>query len=173
MNDKINYLQDLNELRDDLISNGQIITGRTIIPGESIQLGPAYSYAYDSSAYATVANNGKIHWEVKKVDPKPVFKFPEIKKVIFNNNATVVFFDDDTKVIVKKSENDEYDKEHAIVYAIVKRLWGSINPDKTVSSNGFMQKLKRIVAAGNDQHSFDSKKSKNTKSTKKSRKSVK
>ena len=77
--------------------------------------------------------------------------FPSITKVIFNDPATIVWFADGTKVIVKKSESDVYSKEHALLYAIVKRLYGKVLSDGTVEPNGFMTYLKRLVENGIDQ----------------------
>lgn len=47
------------------------------------------------------------------------------KKVIFNGPATIVIWQDDTKTVVKKSEDDTDDREKAIMYAILKRQFGS------------------------------------------------
>ena len=81
----------------------------------------------------------------------PKIYFPTIVKVIFNDPATIVWFADGTKVIVKKSAADSYSKEHALLYAIAKRLFGKVENDGSVSSNGFMTYLKRIVEYGIDQ----------------------
>ena len=47
------------------------------------------------------------------------------KKVIFNGPATIVMWQDGTKTIVKKSENDTDDREKAVMYAILKKEFGS------------------------------------------------
>jgi hypothetical protein len=47
------------------------------------------------------------------------------KKVIFNGPATIVMWEDGTKTIVKKSENDTDDREKAVMYAILKKEFGS------------------------------------------------
>lgn len=47
------------------------------------------------------------------------------KKVIFNGPATIVIWQDGTKTIVKKSEDDTDDREKAIMYAILKKEFGS------------------------------------------------
>lgn len=77
--------------------------------------------------------------------------FPVISKVVFNDPATIVWFSDGTKVIVKKSESDTYSKEHALLYAIAKRLYGKVDYDGNVASNGFMTFLKKTVQNGIDQ----------------------
>lgn len=50
---------------------------------------------------------------------------PKITRVIFNNPDTTVFFDDGTISHVKAVAGDEFDKEHGILYAVFKRLYGS------------------------------------------------
>lgn len=78
--------------------------------------------------------------------------FPEIKNVIFNGDTTIVYFTDNTKVLVKKSENDNYSKEIAIVYAIIKKIYGKYNPETgIVEGNGFMNRIYNAVANGYDQ----------------------
>lgn len=72
-------------------------------------------------------------------------EMPQPRQVIFNKNATIVYFEDNTKVIVRKSQQDEYNKEHAIVYAIVKRAYGIINDDGTVEGNGMGNMLSRLI----------------------------
>lgn len=47
------------------------------------------------------------------------------KKVIFNGPATIVIWQDGTKTIVKKSEDDTDDREKAVMYAILKKEFGS------------------------------------------------
>lgn len=47
------------------------------------------------------------------------------KKVIFNGPATIVIWQDGTKTIVKKTEDDTDDREKAIMYAILKKEFGS------------------------------------------------
>lgn len=151
MNENNDYLQVFDNKSMINTINGKIITGyNPFESGHTIALGPPYSY-YDGESISTKSESRfDITWEKKIEESKLPSKFPEVRRVIFNDNVTVVFFDDDSKVIVKKSKGDKYDKEHAVVYAIIKRLWGEVNPDKTVSSNGFMQKLKRIVKAGEE-----------------------
>lgn len=83
-----------------------------------------------------------------------------ISRVTYSGNATTVFFNDGTKTTVKCSSNDNYDRQTAVVYALVKRLFGKIGrlDEKTkkfyeneVDGNGLGLKLEKIVAAGFDQ----------------------
>jgi len=76
---------------------------------------------------------------------------PKISRVQYNGDTTIVFFNDGTRTTVKLSENDVYDRKTAIVYAIVKRMLGKVNPDKTVDGDGFGTTLQRIADAGFDQ----------------------
>lgn len=52
-------------------------------------------------------------------------RIPKITRVIFNNPNTTVFFDDGTISHVKAIAGDKFDKEHGILYAVFKRLYGS------------------------------------------------
>lgn len=89
--------------------------------------------------------------EYRVVDPPKRINMPKVKSVIFNKEATIVYFDDDTKCIVRKSAQDDYNREHAVVYAIVKRAYGIVNEDGTVDGNGMGNMLAKIVANGYDQ----------------------
>lgn len=98
-------------------------------------------------------------WYTYKVTPCTCktnkVNMPAVKSVIFNKNATVVYFDDGTKCIVRKSDKDEYNREHAVVYAIVKRAYGIVNEDGTVDGNGMGNMLEKVVANGYDQEAHD------------------
>lgn len=60
-------------------------------------------------------------------------KMPQPKKVIFNGDATIVIWKDGTKTVVKRSENDESDWRIAIVWCIMKKIFGSYtNADKYI-----------------------------------------
>lgn len=50
---------------------------------------------------------------------------PEIDRVIYNEQATIVFWKDNTKTVVKLCEGDTYDAENAIVWAYMKKIFGS------------------------------------------------
>ena len=102
---------------------------------------PTYSDDdYFDEVANSIANNGTY--------------FPEVKKVVFCGPATTVLFEDGTKVTVKLSSVDNYDRELAVVYAIVKRLFGTVsdkNPGEVIS-NGVGNKLAKLVANGFDQN---------------------
>lgn len=60
-------------------------------------------------------------------------KMPQPKNVIFNGDATIVIWKDGTKTVVKRSENDESDWRIAIVWCIMKKIFGSYtNADKYI-----------------------------------------
>ena len=83
-----------------------------------------------------------------------------ISRVTYSGNATTVFFTDGTKTTVRCSSNDTYDRQTAIAYALVKRLFGKIGryDEKTkkfyeneIDGNGLGLKLEKIAANGFDQ----------------------
>lgn len=83
-----------------------------------------------------------------------------ISRVTYSGNATTVFFTDGTKTTVRCSSNDTYDRQTAIAYALVKRLFGKVGryDEKTkkfyeneIDGNGLGLKLEKIAAAGFDQ----------------------
>ena len=76
---------------------------------------------------------------------------PGIQRVAYSGKKTIVWFTDGTKVMVECSENDTYDRQTALAYAICKRLLGRVNDDGTIDSNGFGCMMKKIVDAGYDQ----------------------
>lgn len=54
--------------------------------------------------------------------------YPEIDKVIFNDDVTIVFWKDGSpKTIVRKSKSDKYDKEKAVMAAMLKKIFGNAN----------------------------------------------
>ena len=90
----------------------------------------------------------------------PTFAEIPISRVTYSGNATTVFFTDGTKTTVRCSSNDTYDRQTAIAYALVKRLFGKIGryDEKTkklyeneIDGNGLGLKLEKIAAAGFDQ----------------------
>ena len=87
--------------------------------------------------------------------PKPEviegYWIPKITRVQYNGKTTIVWFADNSKVVVTLSDNDVYDRKTALVYAIVKRMLGKVNPDKTVSGNGFNAFLQKLADSGFDQ----------------------
>lgn len=83
-----------------------------------------------------------------------------ISRVTYSKNATTVFFTDGTKTTVRCSSNDTYDRQTAVAYALVKRMFGKIGryDEKTkrfyeneIDGNGLGLKLEKIAAAGFDQ----------------------
>lgn len=71
---------------------------------------------------------------------------PPITKVIDNNPTTVVMFNDGSKSVVKCSSNDTYNLETAILYAIVKRTFGKVDPATSEAScPGLGNNLKKIL----------------------------
>lgn len=50
-----------------------------------------------------------------------------IAHVIFNGPATIVFWNDGTKTVVKCAEGEHYDKRMAIMWAIMKKNFGSVS----------------------------------------------
>lgn len=93
----------------------------------------------------------------------PTFNSIPVSRVTYSGNKTIVWFTDNTKAIVTCSPNDNYDRQTAIAYALVKRLFGKVDP-KTgiVDGNGLGLKLEKIAANGFDQEaekrSLDAKK---------------
>lgn len=90
----------------------------------------------------------------------PTFDHLPIERVVYSGKTTTVFFEDGTKAVVKCSDNDNYDRQNAVVYALVKRLFGKLGrydakAKKTITNeadgNGIGTKLEKIVNAGFDQ----------------------
>ena len=100
-------------------------------------------------------NASVVEYEIEPQPSANKVNMPAVKSVIFNKNATVVYFEDGTKCIVRKSDKDEYNREHAVVYAIVKRAYGIVNEDGTVDGNGMGNMLEKVVANGYDQEAHD------------------
>ena len=83
-----------------------------------------------------------------------------ISRVVYSKDTTVVYFTDGTKTTVKCSSKDTYDRQTAIAYALVKRIFGKIGryDEKTnkyyaneIDGNGLGSKLEKIAAFGFDQ----------------------
>jgi len=85
----------------------------------------------------------------------PTLKEIPIYRVIYSGNKTIVYFNDGSKVVVSCSDNDKYDRQTAIAYAIVKRFFGKVNADGTVDGNGIGIKLEHIANSGYDQDAED------------------
>ena len=84
---------------------------------------------------------------------------PGVKNIIFNGNITKVMFTDGTWSLVRLSENDEPDREVAILYAIAKRIYGRISYDRKnygeAVESGIGTKLRKWVAGAHDQEAAD------------------
>ena len=103
--------------------------------------------------------------DFKSLVPKAKGYFPTmpeipISRVTYSGDTTVVFFTDGTKTTVKCSLNDTYDRQTAIVYALIKRLFGKIGRydsktkkfyENEIDGNGLGTKLEKLAAAGFDQ----------------------
>lgn len=93
--------------------------------------------------------------------PRPSAKvaMPGVKNIIFNGNITKVVFTDGTWSLVRLSENDEPNREVAILYAIAKRLYGKISYDRKnygeAVESGIGAKLRKWVAGAFDQEAAD------------------
>ena len=84
--------------------------------------------------------------------------FPGIERVIFNKDKTIVIFKDNTKIVVVCGENDTYDRQTAIVYAIVKRIFwkGKYDAKKNLDTRGFYSWIQKLVDTAYDQDKADS-----------------
>lgn len=103
--------------------------------------------------------------DFKSLVPKAKGYFPTmpeipISRVTYSGDTTIVFFTDGTKTTVKRSGADKYDRQTAIVYALIKRLFGKIGRydaktkkfyENEIDGNGLGTKLEKIAAAGFDQ----------------------
>ena len=103
--------------------------------------------------------------DFKSLVPKANGYFPTmpeipISRVTYSGDTTVVFFTDGTKTTVKRSGADKYDRQTAIVYALIKRLFGKIGRydsktkkfyENEIDGNGLGTKLEKLAAAGFDQ----------------------
>jgi hypothetical protein len=90
---------------------------------------------------------------------KPICAGIPISRVIYSGRSTTVYFVDGTKTTVTCSANDTYDKQTAIVYALVKRIYGKVGIyDKNkrwrpneIDGNGIGLKIEKIANSGFDQ----------------------
>lgn len=78
---------------------------------------------------------------------------PQVKRVTFNGDVTVVHFVDNTKIVVRRSAADNVDRQTAVVYAIVKRMFwnGKYDKNGNLETVGFCNWLNKIVKKGYDQ----------------------
>lgn len=71
---------------------------------------------------------------------------PAVKEVIDNKPTTIVKFADGSKSVVKCSENDEYNLETAVIYALVKRTFCTkLEKDGEAVCPGLGNSLRKIV----------------------------
>lgn len=93
---------------------------------------------------------------------------PQIKRVTFNGDVTVVYFVDNTKILVKRSAADKVDRQTAIVYAIVKRMFwnGKYDKNGNLDTAGFCNWLNKIVKNGYDQKEAEATESERNKARK-------
>lgn len=109
----------------------------------------------------------------------PYVKGPDGKKVVIDIDpilATIVYFADGTKVVVTNSETDKVDlvdvkladgtvvktasnqaKERAIIYALVKRLYGTPDQLGNIENVGLARRLNDLVQNGYDTRIEDAK----------------
>lgn len=91
-----------------------------------------------------------------RMQPKDFF--PKVKRIVYNDPATKVWFEDGTSVLVKTSSTDRFSKELGLVYALIKRLFGTPDEKGNVSSDGYMCELKRLSESAYDQKAAESRK---------------
>ena len=65
-------------------------------------------------------------------------------RVITKDRATIVFWDDDTKTVVKCCEDDWYNFDAAIIWAMAKKAFGTIS-----QVHAYLEKLKRYIYISN------------------------
>lgn len=116
---------------------------------------PSYQLPSDGDSNSVTFIRYEVDTPTHIVYPQNMVNMPKVKSVIFNRKATIVYFEDGTKCIVRKSDHDEYNREHAVVYAIVKRAYGTVNEDGVVEGNGMGNMLAKVVANGYDQEAHD------------------
>ena len=105
------------------------------------------------SAYSAKPQNTSINKYMPTLSQIP------ISRVIYSGKSTTVYFTDGTKVTVTCSNHDTYDRQTAIAYALVKRIFGKIGMydkngkwhDNVVDGNGIGLKIGKIADAGYDQ----------------------
>lgn len=73
-------------------------------------------------------------------------RIPTIRKVIAKDPKTIVLFTDGTKSIVSLSSMDTYNLETAILYAVIKRIYGKVDlKTKEAKYPNFGKILKKIT----------------------------
>ncbi len=109
-----------------------------------------YLFKLNNSNQHFVQNNNNFYSQKRFSN---VVRMPSVKKVIFNNDVTLVYFDDGTRSIVKRNYSDKYNREYAIVYAIVKRAYGTVDPYTGIVNNDIQLStlLSNLIKNGIDQ----------------------
>lgn len=97
----------------------------------------AFDPLFKNAEYCKLFANGKLYKGAC---------CPTVKEVIDNNPTTIVRFTDGSKAVVKCSENDEYNLETAVIYAIVKRTFCTeFSKDGEAICPGLGNSLRKIV----------------------------
>ena len=92
----------------------------------------------------------------KKTEAKDIF--PKVSRVVFNDPVTKVWFDDGTTSLVRCSKGDSFSKDAGLAFAILKRLFGTIDDRNQAQSDGYMCELSRIIRGAYDQKKASEKK---------------
>ena len=99
----------------------------------------------------------------KKTEAKDIF--PKVSRVVFNDPVTKVWFDDGTNSLVRCSKGDSFSKDAGLAFAILKRLFGTIDDRYQAQSDGYMCELSRIIKGAYDQKKASEKKASGKKDT--------
>lgn len=90
---------------------------KSLIARDHIDRAIAAEIINDYFRHASPANTSKksIHMS----------RLPDIQKLIYNGDTTIVIWGDGTKTIVRCSDNDNYDREKALMMCMMERMFGS------------------------------------------------
>jgi len=92
-------------------------------------------------------------------DPHVNVRFPGVKRVLFNKNITKVMFSDGTWTLVRLSENDFPNRETAVLYALVKRIYGTVDYKTCEVKEGAVgAKIRKLVENAIDQDKIEAEK---------------
>jgi len=91
----------------------------------------------------------------KKIEAKDLF--PKVSRVVFNDPVTKVWFDDGTTSLVRCSKTDSFSKDAGLAFALIKRLFGTIDDRNRACSDGYMCELSRIIKKAYDQKAAEKK----------------
>lgn len=85
-------------------------------------------------------------------DPHVNVRYPGVKRVLFNKNITKIEFSDGTWTLVRLSENDTPNRETAVLYALVKRIYGTLDyKTYEVKEGAVGNKIRKLVESAVDQ----------------------